>query len=327
MYRVFVTRRLPGQALERLKDICQVTVFPEDRNMTKQELLAVIPEQDAIITMLANPLDAKVIGAGQRLKVIANYAVGFNNIDLAAATAQGIAVVNTPDVLTDATADFAWALLLAAARRLVEGDALVRAGRFQGWAPELLLGVEVHGKTLGIIGAGRIGQAVARRALGFGMRLMYYNRTRLPEKVERDLNLEYADLKTLLQEADFISLHCPLTPQTRHLIGTEEFKLMKPTAVLINTARGPVVDEAALVQALQTGQIFAAGLDVFEDEPALHPGLGGLSNVVLAPHIGSAGMETRLRMVDLVVDDVLAVLGGRRPRNLVNPEVWQREGS
>lgn len=195
MYRVFVTRRLPGQALERLKDICQVTVFPEDRNMTKQELLAVIPEQDAIITMLANPLDAEVIGAGQRLKVIANYAVGFNNIDLAAATAQGIAVVNTPDVLTDATADFAWALLLAAARRLVEGDALVRAGRFQGWAPELLLGVEVHGKTLGIIGAGRIGQAVARRALGFGMRLMYYNRTRLPEKVERDLNLEYADLK------------------------------------------------------------------------------------------------------------------------------------
>lgn len=203
MYSVFVTRKLPGQGLERLRDLCEVTVFPEDRNMTKEELLEIIPGQDAVITMLANPIDSEVIGAGQKLKVIANYAVGFNNIDLAAATARGIAVVNTPDVLTAASADFAWALLLATARRVVEGDALVRAGRFAGWAPELLLGVEVHGKTLGIVGAGRIGQAVAKRARGFAMRILYHNRTRLPEDVERELGLEYADLDALLKEADF----------------------------------------------------------------------------------------------------------------------------
>jgi len=327
MYSVFVTRKLPGQGLERLRDLCEVTVFPEDRNMTKEELLEIIPGQDAIITMLANPIDSEVIGAGQKLKVIANYAVGFNNIDLAAATARGIAVVNTPDVLTAASADFAWALLLATARRVVEGDALVRAGRFAGWAPELLLGVEVHGKTLGIVGAGRIGQAVAKRARGFAMRILYHNRTRLPEDVERELGLEYADLDALLKEADFVSLHCPLTPETRHLIGERELGLMKPTAVLINTARGPVVDEGALVQALREGRIYGAGLDVFENEPALHPGLAELPNVVLAPHIASAGRETRLQMVDLVVSDVLAVLKGQRPRNLVNPEIWKREDS
>lgn len=327
MYSVFVTRKLPGQGLERLRDLCEVTVFPEDRNMTKEELLEIIPGQDAVITMLANPIDSEVIGAGQKLKVIANYAVGFNNIDLAAATARGIAVVNTPDVLTAASADFAWALLLATARRVVEGDALVRAGRFAGWAPELLLGVEVHGKTLGIVGAGRIGQAVAKRARGFAMRILYHNRTRLPEDVERELGLEYADLDALLKEADFVSLHCPLTPETRHLIGEREFGLMKPTAVLINTARGPVVDEGALVQALREGRIYGAGLDVFENEPALHPGLAELPNVVLAPHIASAGRGTRLQMVDLVVSDVLAVLKGQRPRNLVNPEIWKREDS
>ena len=327
MYSVFVTRKLPGQGLERLRDLCEVTVFPEDRNMTKEELLEIIPGQDAVITMLANPIDSEVIGAGQKLKVIANYAVGFNNIDLAAATARGIAVVNTPDVLTAASADFAWALLLATARRVVEGDALVRAGRFAGWAPELLLGVEVHGKTVGIGGAGRIGQAVAKRARGFAMRILYHNRTRLPEDVERELGLEYADLDALLKEADFVSLHCPLTPETRHLIGERELGLMKPTAVLINTARGPVVDEGALVQALREGRIYGAGLDVFENEPALHPGLAELPNVVLAPHIASAGRETRLQMVDLVVSDVLAVLKGQRPRNLVNPEIWKREDS
>ena len=327
MYSVFVTRKLPGQGLERLRDLCEVTVFPEDRNMTKEELLEIIPGQDAVITMLANPIDSEVIGAGQKLKVIANYAVGFNNIDLAAATARGIAVVNTPDVLTAASADFAWALLLATARRVVEGDALVRAGRFAGWAPELHLGVEVHGKTVGIVGAGRIGQAVAKRARGFAMRILYHNRTRLPEDVERELGLEYADLDALLKEADFVSLHCPLTPETRHLIGERELGLMKPTAVLINTARGPVVDEGALVQALREGRVYGAGLDVFENEPALHPGLAELPNVVLAPHIASAGRETRLQMVDLVVSDVLAVLKGQRPRNLVNPEIWKREDS
>jgi len=327
MYNVYVTRKLPGRGLEQLRSACAVTVFPEDRNMTKDELLEVIPQQDAVITMLDNPVDAEVIAAGVNLKAIANYAVGFNNIDVAAATARGIAVINTPDVLTNATADFAWALLLAAARRVVEGDALVRRGEFKGWAPELLIGVEIYGKTLGIIGAGRIGQAMARRALGFGMRVLYHNRKRLPEAVEKELNLTYASLGDLLKEADFISLHCPLTPDTRHLIGAAELELMKPTAVLVNTARGPVIDEAALVRALREQRIFGAGLDVFEEEPALHPGLAELPNVVLAPHIGSAARETRLRMVDMVVSDVLAVLQGQRPRNLVNPEILEREGS
>ncbi|HHT43447.1 MAG TPA: D-glycerate dehydrogenase [Firmicutes bacterium] len=322
MYSVYVTRKLPGQGLDRLRSLCNVTIFPEDRNITKAELLGVIAQQDAVITMLADPIDAEVIAAGEKLKVIANYAVGFNNIDTAAASARGIAVVNTPDVLTDASADFAWALLLATARRAIEGDSLVRRGGFVGWAPELLVGVEVHGKTLGIVGAGRIGQAVARRALGFNMRTLYHNRSRLPDHVEKELNLTYADLGTLLKEADFVSLHCPLTPETRHLIGAAELRLMKPTAVLINTARGPVVDEAALVQALRERTIYGAGLDVYEAEPALHPGLAELSNVVLAPHIASAGMETRLKMVDLVVNDVLAVLQGERPRNLVNPQIF-----
>lgn len=322
MHKVFVTRKLPGQGLDKLKETCEVTVFPEDRDMTKQELLEAVAGQDALISMLSNPIDAQVIGSGTKLKVIANYAVGFNNIDLEAASARKIPVVNTPGVLTDASADFAWALLLSTARRVVEGDELTRAGRFSGWAPELLLGVEVHGKTLGIIGAGRIGQAVAKRALGFSMRVLYHNRRRLPESVEQELNMEYADLETLLKESDFVSLHCPLTPETKHLIGARELGLMKSTAVLINTARGPVVDEAALVQALKERQIWAAGLDVFEEEPKLHPGLVELPNVVLAPHIASAGVETRHKMVAMVVEDVLAALDGRRPRNLVNPEIF-----
>lgn len=327
MYSVFVTRKLPGPGLDRLREFCEVSIFPADRNITKEELLQVIPQQDAVITMLADPVDADVIAAGSKLKAIANYAVGFNNIDIAAATRRGVAVLNTPDVLSEATADLAWALLLAAARRVVEADGFVRSGRFTGWSPELLLGVEVYGKTLGVVGAGRIGQAVARRAAGFGMRILYYNRRRLPKAVEQELHLTYADLATVLQEADFISLHCPLTPDTRHLIGAAELRLMKPTAVLINTSRGPVVDEAALVAALKEGRIFGAGLDVFEQEPALHPELAGLPNVVLAPHIGSAATETRQRMVDLVVSGVLAVLRGSRPSNLVNPEIFEREGS
>jgi glyoxylate reductase len=267
-------------------------------------------------------VDAELMDAGAGLKVIANYAVGFNNIDVQAATERKIPVCNTPDVLTNASADFAWTLLMAAARRLIEGDAMTRAGQFTGWGPELLLGVEVFGKTLGIVGAGRIGQAVAKRALGFDMRTLYYNRSRLPHSVEQELNMEYADLETLLKESDFVSLHCPLTPETRYLIDAEELELMKPTAILINTARGPVVNETALVHALRDKVIWGAGLDVFEDEPALKPGLAELPNVVLAPHIASAATETRAKMADMAVDDVLAVLSGRRPKNLVNPEVF-----
>lgn len=322
MYNVYVTRKLPGDSLEKLRSTCNVTTNPEDRNITKEELLNVIPNQDAVITMLSDPIDEEVIGAGKKLKVIANYAVGFNNIDIAAASNKRIPVCNTPDVLTNATADFAWALLMSTARRVIEGDVMTRRGDFVGWAPELLLGVEVYGKTLGIIGAGRIGQAMAKRALGFDMRIIYHNRSRLPHNVEEEYNMEYVDLKTLLTQSDFVSLHCPLTPETRYLIDQKELALMKPTAILINTARGPVINEVALVQALEQKVIYGAGLDVFEDEPALKPGLAQLSNVVLAPHIASAAAETRSRMVDMVVADVLAALEGRRPLNLVNPRIF-----
>lgn len=324
MYRIFVTRSLPGDALENIKDRFDVTVYPLDRTITKDELITYLKDADALISMLSDPIDKEVIDAGEKLKVIANYAVGYNNIDVEAATNRSIAVVNTPDVLTEASADLAWALLLAVSRRLIEGDTMTRAGRFRGWAPELLLGVPVYGQTLGIIGAGRIGQAVARRAKGFGMRILYHNRNRLPEQVERDLGMNYASLDELLKESDFVSLHCPLTAETRHLIGPRELKMMKSTAVLINTARGPVVDEHALLDALRKKLIFGAGLDVFEREPLLTPGLADLPNVVLTPHIGSADTRTRLAMVDMILNDITAVLENKRPKNLVNPEVWER---
>ncbi len=322
MLNVFVTRKLPGNALDKLRAQYNVTVNPEDRNITKEELLKAVAGQDALISMLSDPVDRDVIAAGDRLKVIANYAVGFNNIDVEAASERKIPVCNTPDVLTNASADFAWTLLMAAARRLIEGDAMTRAGKFSGWAPELLLGVEVYGKTLGIIGAGRIGQAVAKRALGFEMRTLYHNRSRLPHNVEQELKMEYIDLETLLKESDFVSLHCPLTPETRYLIDRPELELMKPTAVLINTARGPVVNETALVQALKDKVIYGAALDVFEDEPQLKPGLADLDNVVLAPHIASAATETRTKMAEMVVDDVLTALAGGQPRNLVNRDIY-----
>lgn len=325
MFNVFVSRQLPGKGLDKLKSSCNVTVYPLDQNISKEELLTAVKDQDAIITMLSDPVDEDVIKAGNRLQVIANYAVGFNNIHVDAATSRGIKVVNTPDVLTNATADLAWALLMSTARRVVEGDHLTRTGQFKGWEPELLLGAEVYGKTLGIVGAGRIGQAVAKRAVGFGMPVLYHNRTRLPESIEKECSIRYVNLDTLLTNSDFVSLHCPLTPETKHLIGERELELMKPTAVLVNTARGPVVDERALVHALKNGVIYGAGLDVFENEPALHPGLSELPNVVLTPHIASAGMETRFRMVDMVVNDVLAVLESRRPQNLVNPEIYHKE--
>lgn len=322
MLNVFVTRKLPGNALDKLRSQYNVTVNPEDRNITKEELLKAVAGQDALISMLSDPVDRDVIAAGDRLKVIANYAVGFNNIDVEAASERKIPVCNTPDVLTNASADFAWTLLMAAARRLIEGDAMTRAGKFSGWAPELLLGVEVYGKTLGIIGAGRIGQAVAKRALGFEMRTLYHNRSRLPHNVEQELKMEYIDLETLLKESDFVSIHCPLTPETRYLIDRPELELMKPTAVLINTARGPVVNETALVQALKDKVIYGAALDVFEDEPQLKPGLADLDNVVLAPHIASAATETRTKMAEMVVDDVLTALAGGQPRNLVNRDIY-----
>jgi glyoxylate reductase len=287
----------------------------EDAIPTAEDLRAGFAESDAVICMLSDSINADLLSHATKLKILANYAVGYNNIDLAAAKACGIVVTNTPDVLTDATADLAWALMLAVARRVVEGDQWVRTGTWRGWAPTQLLGADVAGKTLGIIGMGRIGQAVAQRAQGFRMRVLYESRRAVTPP--RGFAWERRPLDEVLAEADFISLHVPLTEATRHLIGARELSLMKPTAILINTARGPVVDEKALVSALKAGTIAGAGLDVYEQEPLVHPGLVELPNVVLLPHLGSATLETRIRMGRICLDNIEAVLNGRPAPNRI----------
>lgn len=321
MKRVLITRRLFPEALALLKEQGIAYEMNEGPPLPKQELVRRIGGVEGLICLLSDRIDREVLEAGKALRVVANVAVGYDNIDLQAANELGIMVTNTPEVLTEATADLTFGLILAVARRIVEGDRLVREGRFHGWELDLLLGAEVHHKTLGIVGFGRIGQAVARRARGFGMEILYYDPIRRPE-LERELGARFVQLEELLSRSDFVSLHLPLTPQTRHLIGREELGLMKPTAFLINVARGPVVDEAALVEALKSGKLAGAGLDVFEQEPHVHPELLRMSNVVLTPHIGSAGRETRVRMALMAVENVLAALAGRRPPNLVNPEAW-----
>jgi glyoxylate reductase len=322
MPQVFITREIPAVGLELLKQAgFNVSVHPGEPPLTRAELLLAVAGCDALITMLSDTVDDALLAAAPTLRVVANYAVGTNNIDIAACTRRQVVVSNTPDVLTEATADLALALLLAVARRLLEGDALVRSGRWQGWEPLQLLGLELHGQTIGIIGLGRIGQAVARRAHGFGMELLYYNRTR-NQAAENALGVRYAPLTELLANSDFVSLHTPLTADTRHLIGEAELRLMKPSAVIINTARGPVIDEAALYRALREGRLWGAGLDVFEQEPQLTPGLTELPNVVLAPHLGSATITARNRMARLCAEAVIAVLTGSRPKTLVNPEVY-----
>jgi len=319
---VYVTRALPEAAMTRLEeaDDVRLVVNPHDRPVTREELLAGAGECAALICQLVDGIDEELLAAAPGLKVVANYAVGYDNVDVAAATARRIPVTNTPGVLTDATADHTWALLLAAARRVVEGDRLVRDGRWRGWAPQLLLGRGVAGKTLGIVGLGRIGLAVARRAQGFGMRILYASRRVRP--LPPEVTAERVPLERLLAEADFVSVHVPLGEQTRHLIGAAALEAMKPSAYLINTARGPVVDEAALVAALEAGSLAGAALDVFEEEPAVHPGLLGRDDVVLAPHTASATLEARTAMGRIAVDNALAVLRGQRPASCVNPEVF-----
>lgn len=322
---VFLTRKLPEEGLSVLRQRSHFSVHTEDRVISRPELMQAVQGKDGLLCLLTDRINAEVMdAAGARLRVISNYAVGFNNIDVAAATERGIPVTNTPGVLTEASADLAWALLLAVGRRIVEGDRLAREGRFEGWAPMMLLGGQVYGRTLGIVGMGRIGQAVARRARGFSMRVLYHNRNRLNVDLEVELGCRYASLSELLRESDYVSLHVPLADETRHLIGARELAMMKPTAYLVNTARGPVVDEKALVEALKMGTIAGAGLDVYEDEPRLAEGLAELENAVLLPHIASATVETRTKMAQIAAANLLDVLDGRQPQHLVNPDVWDR---
>lgn len=321
--KVFLSRRLPPAVMDRLATHADLRVHPEDRVATPAELAAGVRGRDALLCNITDRIDAAVLDAGSpTLRVVANFGVGFNNIDVAAATARRIPVTNTPGVLTDATADLAFALLLATARRLGEGERLVRAGQWAGWEPMQMLGADVTGATLGLVGFGRIGKAMAQRARAFGMRLVYWNRTRLSPSDEASTGAMYLSLAEVLSQADFISLHVAYTPETHHLLNAATLSRMKRTAILINTARGPVVDEAALVQALQAGTIGGAGLDVFEREPQLEPGLFGLNNVVLAPHLGSATIGTRTKMGMIAVDNLLAVAAGQRPPNCVNPQVF-----
>ena len=320
--KVLITRALPEEATAVLRKHAELDVHEGDSPLSKAELMERVRGKQVLVCQLTQRVDAEVLGAGKDLRVVANVAVGFDNIDVKAATARGIAVTNTPGVLDETTADFTWALLLGVARRVVEGDQLARSGQWKGWDLMQLLGTDVHGKTLGIVGLGRIGQRVARRARGFGMRVLYCDAARAAAEVERELGVEWAEKERLLREADFVSLHVPLLPETRHWMGAAEFELMKPRAYLINASRGPVVDEAALVEALERKKIAGAALDVFEQEPKIHPKLLKLPNVLLAPHIASASVETRTRMALLAAENVAVVLRGQRPPNLVNPEVY-----
>lgn len=319
--RIVVTRVLPGGALDRLRAAGDVVVNEEDRPPSRSELLALVRDADGLLCLITEHVDAEVLDAAPRLRVVSNYAVGINNVDVAAATRRGVLVANTPGVLTEATADFTWALILATCRRLAEGEQLIRSGSWRGWAPAQLLGADVHGRTLGIIGWGRIGQAVARRAVGFRMPVLYHTRRTVDSAVDWTGVARQAPLEDLLRQADVVSIHVPYLADTHHLIDAARLRQMKRTAFLINTARGSIVDEVALVEALRSGVIAGAGLDVFEHEPALAPGLIELPNVVLAPHLGSATVEARTAMADLAVENLLAALAGRRPPHPVNPEV------
>ena len=321
---ILISRLLPHEALDAARARADVDVHTGDRPLTKPELIARLKGRQGLVCLITDAIDASVLTACPDLRVVANVAVGYNNIDVAAATRAGVVVTNTPDVLTETTADFAWTLLMATARRLVEGDRYVREGKFTQWEYMLLLGGDIHGKTLGVVGFGRIGRAVARRALGFGMRVLYQDAVAATPAQEAELKATRVGLAELLRESDFVSLHTPLLPETRHLINAESLRTMKKTAYLINAARGPVVDEAALVQALQEHWIAGAGLDVFEDEPKVHPGLVGLPNVVVAPHIASASHGTRQAMANLAVDNCLSVLEGKAPPTPVNPEASRR---
>jgi glyoxylate reductase len=318
--KILVTGRLPDEVMARLSTACDMEANREDRPMERGQLLERVSDKDGLLSMITDPVDEELLDRAPNLKVVSNLAVGYNNINVAAATARGVIVTNTPGVTTEPTADLTLGLILAVARRIVEEDRLTREGKFQYWAPMLFLGRSVAGKALGIIGFGAIGQAVAKRARGFDMRILYHQRRRLDKATERQFGVEYADFGRLLSESDFVSLHVPLTDKTRHLIGIEQLRQMKPSAFLINASRGPVVNEKDLVEALEKGIIAGAGLDVYENEPALTPGLTNLPNVVLTPHVGSGTIEDRTRMAQMATDNLLDALRGEVPRFILNPD-------
>lgn len=320
---IYVTRMIPQQTIDTLREHYDVEVNPHDRALTREELLQAVRGRNAIISLLTDTIDGAVLNAaGAQCRIVANYAVGFNNFDLSAATTRGVILTNTPGVLDDATATHAWALLLATARRISESERYVRAGKWQGWAPMAFIGQDVDNMTLGIAGLGRIGQRFARKAAAFDMNIIYTD-AKPNTEFERQYNARFVDKATLLRESDYLSLHLPLLSETHHYIGAAELAAMKPTAVLINAARGPLVDEKALVAALREKVIWGAGLDVFEDEPKLAPGLAELDNVVVVPHIASATAQTRLAMGKIAADNVIRVLNGEAPLNCINPQVLQ----
>jgi len=321
--KIFVTRLLPEGAMRVLHENFDVQCNPHDRALTREELLEGVRGKDGILPLLTDRIDDELLdAAGAQLKIVSNYAVGYDNIDVAACTRRGIIATNTPGVLTDTTADLAMALVLAVARKIVPADAYIRAGKYERWAPLLFVGTDVHHKTLGIMGLGRIGCAVAKRAAGFDMKILYHNKVRAAPEREEKAGATFVDKATLLAQSDFISLHVPLTPDTRHYIGSPELEAMKTSAYLINTSRGEVVDEKALVKALQQGQIAGAGLDVFENEPAVEKELTEMDNVVILPHVGSASIETRTKMGLVAAENLISLLvKGQAPPNCLNPEV------
>src|SRR6266849_1990982 len=318
--RVLATRPLFPAAREILNASCEMEYWTQPERISRQELFRRIADKEGLVCLLTERVNEELLRAAPKLRIAANVAVGFDNIDVPACSKRGGVATNTPGVLDETTADFAWALLMAAARRLGEGEQLARSGNWKGWDLDQLVGTDVWGKTLGLVGFGRIGRAVARRASGFQMKVVYHDAVRAALDVEKGFRAEFRDLNALLAQADFVSVHVPLLAETRGLFDVAKFARMKPTAFLINTSRGSVVDEAALVHALESGKIAGAGLDVYENEPFIHPGLKR-SNVVLAPHIASASLETRTKMACMAAENVTALFKGQRPAHMLNPEV------
>ncbi|MGB9404489.1 MAG: D-glycerate dehydrogenase [Candidatus Acidiferrales bacterium] len=319
--RILATHTLFEAARQILDARFDVEYWTSRDRPSREDFLKRVADKDGLVCLLTEKVNDETLSLAPKLRIVATVSVGYDNLDIPACTRHKVVATNTPGVLDDTTADFAWALLMAVARRLIEGESWIRAGDWPGWNLDQLCGTDVWGKTLGILGFGRIGQDVAKRSRGFDMRILYHNRTRAPRDVEEGHRAEYVELDRLFAESDFISIHVPLTPETRHLINAENLNKMKRTAFLINTSRGPVVDEAALAAALEAGTIAGAALDVYENEPTVHPGLIPLLNVVLAPHMGSGSVETRTKMAVMAAENVVAFFDGRRPPNAINPEV------